>query len=48
VGKYYFQTYNTRTSIVQHLYSGMILVAVTVIFWVSVMNKYIVVENFGT
>jgi hypothetical protein len=31
-GKYYFQTYNTRTSIVQHLYRGMILVAVTTIF----------------
>jgi hypothetical protein len=44
-GKYYFQTYNTRTSIVHHLHRGMILVAVT-IFWVSVMNKYIMVANF--
>jgi len=45
-GKYYFQTLNTRTSIIQHLYHEivkttmkMILVAVTTIFWVSVMNK---------
>jgi hypothetical protein len=45
-GKYYFQTYNTHTSII-HLYRGMILVAVTMIFWVSVMNKYIMVDNFG-
>jgi len=40
---YYFQT---RTSIIQYLYREivkttmkMILVAVTTIFWVSVMNK---------
>jgi hypothetical protein len=46
-GKYYFQTYNTHTSIIQHLYHGMILVAVTMIFWVSVMNKYIMVDKFG-
>jgi hypothetical protein len=38
---------NTRTSIIQHLYHDMILVAVTMIFWVSVMNKYIMVDNFG-
>jgi hypothetical protein len=46
-GNYYFQTYYTCTSIIQHLYHGMILVAVTMIFWVSVMNKYIMVDNFG-
>jgi hypothetical protein len=46
-GKYYFQTYNTRKSIVQHCYRGMILMAVTMIFWVSVINKYIMVDNFG-
>jgi hypothetical protein len=46
-GKYYFQTYNTRTSIIQHLYRGMILMAVTMIFWDSVMKKYIMVANFG-
>jgi hypothetical protein len=46
-GKYYFQTYNTCTSIIQHFYCGMILVAVTMIFWVCVMNKYIMVDNFG-
>jgi hypothetical protein len=34
-GKYYFRTYNTLTYITQHLYRGMILVAVTMIFWVS-------------
>jgi hypothetical protein len=46
-GKYYFQTYNIRTTSIQHVYRGMILVAVTMIFWVSVMNKYIMVDNFG-
>ena len=37
---------NTRTSVIQHLYREivkttmkMILVAVTMIFWVSMMNK---------
>jgi hypothetical protein len=38
---------NTRTSVIQHLYCDMILVAVTMIFWVSVMNKYIMFDNFG-
>jgi hypothetical protein len=46
-GKYYFQTYNTRTFVIQHLYRGMILVAVTMILWVSVMNKYIMLDNSG-
>jgi hypothetical protein len=48
-GKYYFQTYNTRTSIVPHLNRCMILVALTMVFWVSVMNKYkyTMVDNFG-
>jgi hypothetical protein len=47
-GKYYVQTYNTRTSIIQRLYHYMILVAVTMIFWVFVMNKYTMVGNFVT
>jgi hypothetical protein len=34
-------------SIIQHLYRGMILVAETMVFWVYVMNKYIMVDNFG-
>jgi len=41
-----FKLINTRTSIIQHLYREivkttmkMILVAVTMIFWVSMMNK---------
>ena len=48
-GKYYFQTskyYSIQTSIIQHFYREivkttmkMILVAVTTIFWVSMMNK---------
>jgi len=44
---------NTRTSIIQHFYREivkiamkMILVAVTTIFWVSMIN-YIMVANFG-
>jgi len=46
-GKYYFQTYKyPYVYYIQHLYREivkttmkMILVAVTTIFWVSVMNK---------
>jgi hypothetical protein len=37
---------NTQT-LITHLYRDMILVAATMIFWLSVMNKYIMVDNFG-
>jgi len=38
-GKYYFQTYKYPYSHREKTTMKMILVAVTMIFWVSVMNK---------
>ena len=53
-GKYYFQNYKYLYIYIQHLYREivettmkMILVAVTMIFWVSMMSNYIMVANFG-
>ena len=46
-GKYYFQTYKYLYPHRVKTTMKMILVAVMTIFWVSVMNKYIMVATFG-
>jgi len=45
--KYYFQTYKYLYLQQVKKTMKMILVAVTMIFWVSMMINYIMVANFG-